>query len=84
LGFNVRQYPVGKYSSKRGYKTIIKPSKKSENQHSAKLRNVVTQFSAGKQEDLISYLNPIITGWCNYWSAKKVMTGLKKDTSVEI
>lgn len=69
LGFNVRQYPVGKYSSKRGYKTIIKPSKKSENQHSAKLRNVVTQFSAGKQEDLISYLNPIIIGWCNYYSS---------------
>ncbi|WP_268744022.1 reverse transcriptase domain-containing protein [Chlorogloeopsis fritschii] len=68
LGFNVRQYPVGKYSSKRGYKTIIKPSKKSENQHSAKLRNVVTQFSAGKQEDLINCLNPIIIGWCNYYS----------------
>lgn len=68
LGFNVRQYPVGKYSSKNEYKTLIKPSKKNENQHSARLRNVVTQLSAGKQEDLINFLNPIITGWCNYYS----------------
>ena len=27
LGFNVRQYPSGKYYSRRGYKTLTKPSK---------------------------------------------------------
>ncbi len=28
LGFTVRQFPVGKHQGKRGYKALIKPSKK--------------------------------------------------------
>jgi RNA-directed DNA polymerase len=37
LGFNIRQYPVGKYHSRRGYKTLIKPSKDSQIVHYRRL-----------------------------------------------
>ena len=37
LGFNIRQYPVGKYHSDRGYKTLIKPSSDSQKTHYQRL-----------------------------------------------
>ncbi|WP_365975460.1 group II intron reverse transcriptase/maturase [Moorena sp. SIO4G3] len=33
LGFNIRQYQVGKNQSKQGFKTLIKPSKKKVKEH---------------------------------------------------
>ncbi|MBC6480394.1 MAG: HNH endonuclease [Hormoscilla sp. GM7CHS1pb] len=69
LGFNIRQYKVGKYrSGKTGkdFKTLIKPSNKAIKTHKEKLKDVVDRHKAAPQAALISRLNPIIRGWCNY------------------
>lgn len=75
LGFNIRQYPVGKHQSgksprgkKLGFKTIIKPSKKKVALHIQKLRDTIDAYKTAPQVVLISRLNPIIRGWCNYYS----------------
>ena len=74
LGFNIRQYPVGKYQSGKtghgellGFKTIIKPSKQKVQEHYRKLVEVIDNHKAAPQHLLICKLAPIITGWCNYY-----------------
>lgn len=69
LGFNIRQYPAGKYASKRGYKTLIKPSKESKKRHLARLKEIVTRHKAAPQAAIIAHLNPVIVGWCRYFSS---------------
>jgi RNA-directed DNA polymerase len=79
LGFNVRQYPVGKYHSRQGYKTLIKPSQKSQKVHYQRLKETIDQHKAATQAELIAVLNPIIKGWSNYFSSacsKKVFNRL--------
>ena len=79
LGFNIRQYPVGKYHSRRGYKTLIKPSEKSQKVHYQRLGQIIDKRKAGSQGDLIAALNPIIKGWSNYFSSvcsKKIFNRL--------
>ena len=74
LGFNVRQFPVGKYQSGSnregllGFKTIITPSKESQNRHYRKVAEVIDKARGVSQSTLILMLNPIIRGWCNYFS----------------
>jgi len=75
LGFNVRQHPVGKANSGRnthgrllGFKTIITPSKENQRRHQKAVREVVQKNKAAPQEALIGRLNPLITGWVNYFS----------------
>lgn len=75
LGFNIRQYPVGKHQSgksgqgkKLGFKTIIRPSKKKVALHIQRLRDTIDAYKTAPQAALISKLNPIIRGWCNYYS----------------
>ena len=77
LGFNVRQYEVGMYRSasnghrkKLGIKTLIKPSKKSVLKHYHKLAEIIRTHQNAPKEVLIAKLNPIIRGWCNYYSHK--------------
>ncbi|MGL4879479.1 MAG: reverse transcriptase domain-containing protein, partial [Waterburya sp.] len=74
LGFNIRQYPVGKYQSgknvngkKLGFKTLIKPSDESIKRHYDNLAQVIRTHNSAPQSALISKLNPIIRGWCNYY-----------------
>ncbi len=74
LGFNIRQFPVGKYQSGKntngenlGFKTIIKPSKEKVKEHYRKLANIVDNLKAAPQHALISKLNPVIRGWYNYY-----------------
>ena len=70
LGFNVRQYKVGKNrsgKSGKGYRTLVKPSNKSIKTHREKLKAVIESHKAASQAALISKLNPIIRGWCNYY-----------------
>ncbi|MEG4353726.1 reverse transcriptase domain-containing protein [Microcoleus sp. LAD1_D5] len=50
LGFNIRQFPVGKYNSgtksrggSLGYKTIITPSKESQKRHYRKVAEVINK-----------------------------------------
>ncbi|BDM83672.1 group II intron reverse transcriptase/maturase [Acaryochloris marina] len=75
LGFNIRQYPVGKHQSgksphgkKLGFKTIIKPSKKKVALHIQKLIDTIDAYKTASQAALINKLNPIVRGWCNYYS----------------
>lgn len=68
LGFNIRQYPVGKTHSKKGFKTIIKPSREAQRRHLRRIGEVVKTYRALPQAALIHRLNPIFRGWANYFS----------------
>ena len=75
LGFNIRQHPVGKHQSgcngsgsKLGFKTIIKPSKKKVATHLETIGSIIRSHKSAPQTALISRLNPVIRGWCNYYS----------------
>jgi RNA-directed DNA polymerase len=74
LGFNVRQFPVGKYNSGKvkgkllGFKTIITPTKESQKRHYRKIAEIIKKSRGANQATLIKRLNPIIRGWCNYYS----------------
>ena len=86
LGFNIRQHKVGKYTSGRdskgrilGFKTIISPSKESQDKHYRKVCEVIDKHKGQSQTALIANLNPVIRGWCNYFSiccSKKVFSRL--------
>jgi RNA-directed DNA polymerase len=74
LGFNIRQNKVGKYTSGRvngqllGFKTLITPSKESQEKHYRRISEVIDKHKGKSQAVLIAKLNPIIRGWCNYFS----------------
>jgi RNA-directed DNA polymerase len=74
LGFNVRQYAVGKtHCGKKqgqplGFKTIIKPAKSSIQTQVKKLRIVVDNRKFTEQAVLIKSLSPVIIGWTRYYS----------------
>jgi RNA-directed DNA polymerase len=74
LGFNIRQFPVGKHNSGKvkgkilGFKTIITPSKDSQKRHYRKVAEVINKSRGLNQATLIKKLNPLIRGWCNYFS----------------
>ncbi len=59
LGFNLRKY---------NGKLIIKPSKKAFTEIKSKIRQTVRECRAMAQEVLIKRLNPVVMGWCNYYS----------------
>jgi RNA-directed DNA polymerase len=69
LGFNVRQFKLGKHQCKQGFKTLIKPQQEKVQAHHQKLANIIVEMRASKQEELIGRLNPIIRGWSNYYSS---------------
>jgi RNA-directed DNA polymerase len=87
LGFNVKQFPVGKYTSGKssnrnvlGFKTIITPAKESQKRHYRKITEVINKMRGISQAALINRLNPIIRGWCNYYStvvSQKVFSRLE-------
>jgi RNA-directed DNA polymerase len=58
LGFNIRKY---------NGKLLIKPSKKSRKKIAEKLHEVIFSNKSASQCLLIEMLNPIITGWGNYF-----------------
>ncbi len=74
LGFNIKQFPVGKYQSGShrggllGFKTIITPSKESQKRHYRKIAGIINRSRGLDQATLIKILSPIIRGWCNYFS----------------
>ena len=74
LGFHIYQFKAGKCRSGKqcdgkflGFKTYITPSKESVTKHYRKLAEVINKYKGVSQEILISKLNPIIIGWCNYF-----------------
>lgn len=58
LGFNVRKY---------NGKLLIKPSRKGQKKLTEKLHEVVFSNKAAAQNKLIVKLNPVLTGWGNYY-----------------
>lgn len=83
LGFHVQQHEVGNYRAasnghfKLGFTTLITPSKAKVKTHLAKIAEVIDDHKTAPQAALISKLNPIITGWSNYYStvvSKKTFT----------
>ncbi len=76
LGHTIRQFPVGKYQSGKntvgkplGFKTLIKPSNESLKKHRQKIKKIINVHKASTQLKLINELNPVITGWSNYFSS---------------
>ncbi len=86
LGFNVRQYKTGMYRSTKNNKghrlgiiNLIKPSKKSVLKHYHKCAEIIRRYENAPKDALIKKLNPVITGWCNYYKSivsKKVFKWL--------
>jgi RNA-directed DNA polymerase len=84
LGFHIRQYRVGKFHTrtfrhKPGYKTIIKPSRKAQQRHRMKVKDITRKHRGNAQAALISQLNPVIRGWTRYYrtcAAKKTFNHL--------
>jgi RNA-directed DNA polymerase len=75
LGFTIRHVPVGKHHSGRnsqgkrlGFKIIITPSQEKVKRHIEALETVIDSCKTAPQQVLINRLNPIIRGWCNYYS----------------
>ena len=75
LGFNIKQHNVGKYSSGTnthgemlGFKTFITPSNEKLKIHYDRVASIIDDHKAAPQAALISRLNPVITGWSNYYS----------------
>ncbi|MEB3886124.1 group II intron reverse transcriptase/maturase [Lyngbya sp. CCY1209] len=77
LGFNIRQYTVGKHKSGKtggtnsqliGHKTHIKPSLEAVKAHTEAIKGVIKRHKTAPQSILINRLNPIIKGWSNYYS----------------
>lgn len=58
LGFNIRKY--------NGV-LLIKPSKKAQKKFLEKIRDIISSHKSVPQESLIRLLNPVITGWVNYY-----------------
>jgi RNA-directed DNA polymerase len=79
LGFNIRQFKVGKTHSDLGFKTIITPSKEKQKVHYDHIASIIETHKSAPQEALINKLNPIIRGWANYYA-----TVVSKDTYSEI
>jgi RNA-directed DNA polymerase len=75
LGFDIRQYRVGKHQSGKGpggsgrlgYKTLIKPAKANVTDHLAELGRIIKRGRALPQGLLIRQLNPTIRGWATYY-----------------
>jgi RNA-directed DNA polymerase len=71
LGFNIRQYRVGKhrttvYRAEPRFKTLIKPSKTAVNRHLYKIKGIIRQYRGAPQGALIAALNPVVAGWARY------------------
>ncbi|GFQ99997.1 group II intron-encoded protein ltrA [Trichonephila clavata] len=84
LGFTIRQYPV---RNKRGYKLIIKPSRNSVKQHTSVVKHKLREIRGAPQEAVIRDLNPIIRGWCQYYTSavsSKIFSSMDKTMFIQL
>ena len=78
LSFHIQQVPAGQRHTRRytnseerlPFLPLIRPSKDAVLRHHRKLGEVIDSLQAGTQEKLIRVLNPIIRGWCRYYSTQ--------------
>lgn len=94
LGFNIRQFPVGKYHTGKtqkgtplGFKTIITPSKEKQKLHLEEIGSNIKSHKNAPQVALIKYLNPRIQGWVNYYStvvSKRIFTRIFHQTTQKL
>jgi RNA-directed DNA polymerase len=86
LGMHIGQYNVGKthsgksnYGKPLGFKTFIRPSKKSQKKQHKAIQNIVRRNRTIEQERLIEQLNPVIRGWSKFHStvvSKRVFSNM--------
>jgi RNA-directed DNA polymerase len=76
LGFTIKQVSKGRYTSGKdtqgrllGFKTIITPSKENIKEHIHKVGSIINSHNSAPKRTLIAKLNPVIKGWCNYYSS---------------
>lgn len=67
LGFTIHQFKTGKYRSRLGFRTIIKPSKDAQKRHLAQMADVIKEHRSAPQTVLIVKLNRKIRAWSNYY-----------------
>jgi RNA-directed DNA polymerase len=72
LGFNIRQYEIGKYTIRKTkvalkHRTLIRPSKDKITGHFKTMKEVLKKTR--KTEVLLMELNPKIIGWARYYRA---------------
>jgi|JI102314DRNA_FD_contig_123_68609_length_2188_multi_10_in_0_out_2_2 RNA-directed DNA polymerase len=70
LGFNIRQYKIGKYAIRKTeaalpYRSLIRPSKNKVKEHYKSIKEIIR--SVRKTEVLLMKLNPKILGWARYY-----------------
>ncbi len=73
LGFEVRQYRMGRHRSGKdgqgnrlGFKTLIKPSKAAQKRHLEHTGDLIKRYRGQGQDALIEHLKAVITGWSRY------------------
>ncbi len=74
LGFNIRQFKVGRHLSGLNshrqplyFKTIITPAKDATKRHMAELADAIRQHQSASQTALLVKLDPVVRGWSNYY-----------------
>lgn len=73
LGFRILQFKAGKCVSGKhkekllGFKTRITPSQEARKRHYKSISQIIDKYKGQAQTALITKLNPIIKGWCNYY-----------------
>lgn len=86
LGMYIAQYEAGKTHSGKnnngkllGFKTLIKPSAKSQKKQHKTIQNIVRRNRTIEQKCLIEQLDPVIRGWSKFHStvvSKKVFSSM--------
>ena len=69
LGFHIRSHRVGKHqkaTNRHDFITLVRPSKAALKRQRQKLHFAIKRNANASQEKLISSLNRIIRGWCEY------------------
>jgi len=66
-GFDFLGYNIRRYSSAKGEKLLIKPSKNALQRLRQKLREELRRLHGSNALAVIGRLNPIIRGWANYY-----------------
>lgn len=73
LGFNIRRYPVTSKRTPRkvqftpDHKLLIKPSREATQRFRGKIKEAFMRHKGAPTSVLIDRINPIITGWGNYY-----------------